>query len=168
MDIKNLIEELEYILEIFKKPIPVKDLKIHLEKRIQDIKNLIETYYQKEKKLFDRGTIERLNIIFLVLKEQKKLRAIRVPKGSKEGLSNISEVCNKLEIQKTERENPYEPKGMSVTATARRDLDLSKPKIFHKNDCEWLRNVPYGRGIIFKNRDEAIKENYRPCKICNP
>ena len=147
MDIKNLIEELEYILEIFKKPIPVKDLKIHLEKRIQDIKNLIETYYQKEK---------------------KKLRAIRVPKGSKEGLSNISEVCNKLEIQKTEREKPYEPKGMSVTATARRDLDLSKPKIFHKNDCEWLRNVPYGRGIIFKNRDEAIKENYRPCKICNP
>ena len=165
MVINKLIKELEYILEIRKQPIPVKDLDIYLEKRIQNIRKLIETYYEKDKQLFDRGSIEKLNVIFLVLKKQKKLRA---PEGSKEGLSNISKVYNKLKIQKHEREKPYKSKGMSVTATIRRDLDLSKPKIFHKNECKWLENVPYGQGIIFKNRDEAIQENYRPCKVCKP
>ena len=46
--------------------------------------------------------------------------------------------------------------------------DLSKPKIFHKNNCKEISNVPYENGIIFKDRNEAIERGYRPCYVCSP
>ena len=85
--------------------------------------------------------------------------------GSKKGLLNIKERMQQKKLREKESSHTH---GISVTATARADLDLSKPKIFHKNNCGWLRNVPYGRGIIFSDRDAAIKQGYRSCNVCKP
>ena len=101
--------------------------------------------------------------------EYKYLKKFLYPKqdsfGSKKGLLNIKE---RMEQKKIREKKSTHTHGISVTATARADLDLSKPKIFHKNNCGWLRNVPYGRGIIFSDRDAAIKVGYRPCHVCRP
>ena len=101
--------------------------------------------------------------------EYKYLKNFLYPKpdvfGSKKGLSNIKE---RTEQKKLRDKKSIHDHGISVTATARKDLDLSKPKIFHRNNCWWLGDVPYGRGIIFSNRDEAIKKGYRPCRKCRP
>lgn len=39
-------------------------------------------------------------------------------------------------------------------------------KIFHKGDCS--STIKDSNKILFKTRDEAISEGYRPCKRCNP
>jgi len=89
----------------------------------------------------------------------------------------ISKTIKKLNYEEHEQQKPinyllgkekFKPKGISVTATQRKDLDLSKPNIFHKNNCTWLKNVPYGYGIIFENREAAIASHYRPCRVCKP
>ena len=101
--------------------------------------------------------------------EYKYLKNFLYPKpdvfGSKKGLSNIKE---RMKQKKLRDKKSIHDHGISVTATARKDLDLSKPKIFHRNDCGWLSNVPYGSGIIFRDRQAAIKEGYRPCYKCKP
>ena len=101
--------------------------------------------------------------------EYKYLKKFLYPKsdvyGSKKGLSNIKEIMVQEKLREKESMHNH---GISVTATARKDLDLSKPKIFHKNNCKEISNVPYENGIIFKDRNEAIERGYRPCYVCSP
>jgi hypothetical protein len=101
--------------------------------------------------------------------EYKYLKKFLYPKsdvyGSIKGLSNIREIIEQKKLRKKESMHNH---GISVTATLRNDLDLSKPKIFHKNNCKEISNVPYENGIIFKDRNEAIERDYRPCYVCSP
>ena len=83
-------------------------------------------------------------------------------------MCNLCKSQPRMQQKKLRQKASSHTHGISVTATARADLDLSKPKIFHKNNCGWLRNVPYGRGIIFSDKDAAIKQGYRPCNVCRP
>ena len=101
--------------------------------------------------------------------EYKYLKKFLYPKqdsfGSKKGLLNIKERMQQKKLREKESSHTH---GISVTATLRNDLDLSKPKIFHKNNCKEISNVPYENGIIFKDRNEAIERGYRSCYVCSP
>jgi micrococcal nuclease len=39
---------------------------------------------------------------------------------------------------------------------------------FHKLSCEWGKKIPNSNRIYFKTREEALKQDYKPCKVCNP
>ncbi len=39
---------------------------------------------------------------------------------------------------------------------------------FHRPDCEWAQKTAPQNRVVFKSRDEAIKQGYQPCKVCQP
>jgi micrococcal nuclease len=41
-------------------------------------------------------------------------------------------------------------------------------RIFHRLECSAAAKMSAKNRIDIKNRDEAVKQGYRPCKICNP
>lgn len=41
-------------------------------------------------------------------------------------------------------------------------------KKFHKASCSALKNTKEENKVFYKTKDEFIKYNYSPCKICNP
>ena len=140
------------------------------EKLISELKNLNTTsdsFTDDKKEIINKLRELHKCGVFFSNEEIQEINAIKAKKSLK-GLANIIRADLKLKQQKLARKKSMPTKGMSVTATLRKDLDLSKDKIFHKNDCKHLENVPYGRGIIFKNRDDAIREGYRPCHVCRP
>ena len=153
-DIKNLTNELKSLLQENDKQFVVM--------RAAAIREELLVLHRENKSLFDKDSMDLIKLLlWIFLKKKPK-------KGSGKGLANIKSTFKELKNQEEARNKPYKSVGISVTATARKDLDLSMPKIFHKNDCKWLKDVPYGRGIIFENRDMAIKEGYRPCVDCRP
>jgi len=40
--------------------------------------------------------------------------------------------------------------------------------VYHLPTCSAARRIKSENLITFKNRDEAVKAGYRPCKICRP
>lgn len=41
-------------------------------------------------------------------------------------------------------------------------------KVYHRIDCKYMDNISSDNIKPFKNREEAIKDDYEPCKICKP
>ena len=41
-------------------------------------------------------------------------------------------------------------------------------KKFHKASCSALKNTKEENKVFYKTKDEFIKYNYSPCKMCNP
>ena len=41
-------------------------------------------------------------------------------------------------------------------------------KKFHKSSCSALKNTKDENKVFYKTKEEFIKNNYSPCKICNP
>jgi len=39
---------------------------------------------------------------------------------------------------------------------------------FHKFDCKWAQKVSKKNRLLLKSRQEALNENYTPCKVCKP
>ncbi|MGC8843490.1 MAG: thermonuclease family protein [bacterium] len=39
---------------------------------------------------------------------------------------------------------------------------------FHKLNCPWAKRISEQNRVYFKTRDEAIKQGFTPCKVCNP
>ena len=39
---------------------------------------------------------------------------------------------------------------------------------FHTSDCKWAQKVSKKNRILLKSRQEALSQNYRPCKVCKP
>lgn len=153
-NIQNLINELKSLLR--------ENDKQFIVMRATAIREELLVLYRENKSLFDKDSIDLIkSLLWIFLKKKPK-------KGSGKGLGNNKSTFKELKNQEKARSKPYKSGGISVTATARKDLDLSMQKIFHKNDCKSLYEVPYGRGIIFENRDVAIKEGYRPCVVCRP
>ena len=93
---------------------------------------------------------------------------LNIPKNNDLNKFALSNIRERMQQKKLIEKKSTHNHGISVTATAREDLDLSKPKIFHKNNCKEISNVPYENGIIFKDRNEAIERGYRPCYVCSP
>lgn len=44
----------------------------------------------------------------------------------------------------------------------------SKSDKFHKPACRWAQRISPQNLIMFKNREEALKAGYKPCKECKP
>ncbi len=41
-------------------------------------------------------------------------------------------------------------------------------KKFHRLNCPWGRKISAHNNVYFKTREEAVKQGYIPCKVCNP
>ena len=39
---------------------------------------------------------------------------------------------------------------------------------FHESTCKWGQKTAEHNRVYFKNRDTAISQGYKPCKVCNP
>ncbi len=39
---------------------------------------------------------------------------------------------------------------------------------YHRPSCYWVQRIKPQNLIGFKNREEATKADYRPCKVCRP
>lgn len=39
---------------------------------------------------------------------------------------------------------------------------------FHKSTCKWGQKTAEHNRVYFNNRDLAISQGYKPCKVCNP
>ena len=44
----------------------------------------------------------------------------------------------------------------------------SRSKIFHREDCMYVEKISEENYKSFFDRDDAVKEGYRPCKKCKP
>ncbi len=44
----------------------------------------------------------------------------------------------------------------------------SKDNVFHKSTCGWMKHVPMKSEILFRNREDAIRRGFEPCKSCKP
>lgn len=44
----------------------------------------------------------------------------------------------------------------------------SRSDKFHRPSCRWARRISPGNLVVFKNRDDALKAGYIPCKECKP
>jgi micrococcal nuclease len=54
------------------------------------------------------------------------------------------------------------------TDTASHYVGNKRSYIFHRPDCSYAAKVPEKNRIIFRNRLDAIKVGYAPCKRCKP
>jgi micrococcal nuclease len=41
-------------------------------------------------------------------------------------------------------------------------------KKFHRLTCPWAQKISEENRVYFKTRDEALKQGFVPCKVCNP
>jgi DNA-entry nuclease len=41
-------------------------------------------------------------------------------------------------------------------------------KVLHKSTCKMVASMKDANKVPFASKDEALKANYKPCKICNP
>lgn len=41
-------------------------------------------------------------------------------------------------------------------------------KKFHLSSCHYVSQIKPENKIFFNSREEAIKDGYEPCKVCNP
>ncbi len=39
---------------------------------------------------------------------------------------------------------------------------------FHTLYCEWGKKIPNSNKVYFKSREDALKQDYKPCKSCKP
>ena len=44
----------------------------------------------------------------------------------------------------------------------------SRSNKFHKPSCRWARRISPQNLVVFKNREDALKAGYIPCKECRP
>lgn len=44
----------------------------------------------------------------------------------------------------------------------------ARTKKFHRPDCVWAQQISPSNRVQFRSRDEAIRQGYQPCKVCNP
>jgi len=54
------------------------------------------------------------------------------------------------------------------TDTASQYVGNKRSYVFHRPDCSYAAKVPEKNRIIFRNRLDAIKVGYAPCKRCKP
>ena len=68
-------------------------------------------------------------------------------------------------------------KGAKSTshASAMGKAARSKPYIasvwrqpFHRSTCRWAKKISDGNAAGYDTRQDAIKDGFRPCKICKP
>ena len=55
--------------------------------------------------------------------------------------------------------------GKSVTGKFVASANSNK---FHYPTCRWAKKISSSNKISFNNRNDAIKNGYQPCKVCNP
>jgi endonuclease YncB( thermonuclease family) len=39
---------------------------------------------------------------------------------------------------------------------------------FHESDCRWGQKTAEHNRVYFNNRNDAVSQGYKPCKVCNP
>ena len=39
-------------------------------------------------------------------------------------------------------------------------------KRFHRNNCRWAEKIPKEKRCIFRTRQEALKNGFKPCRVC--
>ena len=44
----------------------------------------------------------------------------------------------------------------------------ARSKKFHRQDCAFAQQISPSNRVQFRSRDEAIRQGYQPCKVCNP
>jgi competence protein ComEC len=71
-----------------------------------------------------------------------------------------------ITVQK--QQNTIEPRAPDTTTpiAQAKYIGNKNSKIFHKETCSSLPATQ--NRVLFKNKDEAIKQGYRPCQRCNP
>ncbi len=43
----------------------------------------------------------------------------------------------------------------------------ARTKKFHRPDCRWAEEISPANRVEFRSREEAIRQGYEPCKVCN-
>ena len=56
----------------------------------------------------------------------------------------------------------------SSSSSSGKYLGNSNSGKFHKITCTWGQKTAEHNRVYFKNRDTAISQGYKPCKVCNP
>jgi len=41
-------------------------------------------------------------------------------------------------------------------------------KVFHRPDCSWALRIKPKNKVIYRSKDDAIRDGRRPCKVCKP
>lgn len=62
----------------------------------------------------------------------------------------------------------YSENAKNNTNNAYKYIGNMNSKKFHLLNCTWAEKISDKNKIYFKSRDEAIKNGYEPCKVCNP
>ena len=44
----------------------------------------------------------------------------------------------------------------------------ARTKKFHRPDCRWAGEISPANRVEFGSREEAVRQEYVPCKVCNP
>lgn len=57
--------------------------------------------------------------------------------------------------------------GGSGSAESRYVGNLRSKK-FHRADCEWATKMSPANRVYFKTREEAVRQGYAPCRVCQP
>lgn len=39
---------------------------------------------------------------------------------------------------------------------------------FHRSDCKWAKKIHVDNLVGYDNREDAIEDGHRPCKVCRP
>jgi len=46
--------------------------------------------------------------------------------------------------------------------------EMTTDRVFHKSTCGHMQHVPAQNEIRFKDKEEAIRRNFKPCTSCRP
>lgn len=47
-------------------------------------------------------------------------------------------------------------------------VESDTSKVYHRDNCEFIKNVKYENLIFFTNLEQTVNLGYRPCKTCSP
>lgn len=69
----------------------------------------------------------------------------------------------------TDEVKPASPEQNASAADSETEyIGNSNSHVFHKSDCGSAGTMKEENKVLFKNRDDAVKSGYKPCKRCNP
>lgn len=66
-----------------------------------------------------------------------------------------------IKQETVKQERPQTPAEASYIANARSG-------VFHRDGCQYVKRMKPSNMVEYLNRDKAIGDGYRPCKVCRP
>lgn len=86
-----------------------------------------------------------------------------------ERVSSLEKKLATLEERVAVLESKVLPKPKSPTPSkADGYVGNARTMKLHRFDCEWAKRMSPGNRVEFKSREEAVKQGYSPCLVCQP